>query len=199
MPDGFFDLLLSFDVERIGLEERHLAFALQACRFLHGLELVQEFAEASRIILRCVGEIGVGLCALSGESARGVSLANMASRRRRGSLTRRNSAINLGSPMTCRRIVSASCSTFLCRCETNVSFGNSNGERPLSKKNSPARNRRIGVRICALLPQEEHVVRLDAIGLRNQGCSARNLTRVYTRRLVSAPRASLSRQSDAGH
>ena len=173
MPDSFFDLLLSFDVERIGLEERHLALALQACRFLHRLKLVQELAEATRVILRCVGEIGVCLCAWSGERPSGVSLAGMMSRRG----TRIAYAAQLCHQPRVPNDLPPHCFCVLFHVPMSRrgkrKLGRQNGEKLLSE-NSPACNRRVGIRICALLPQEEHVVCLDAIGLTKRGQSARD-------------------------
>lgn len=116
MPDRLFNLLLRLDVERVRLEERHLAFALEARGFLHRLELVQELPEPGRVVQSCVGEVGIRLFAHTQDR-----LSAISSREGRPSrlppleivLTLRNSPISLGSPMTCRLIVSASCSTFL--------------------------------------------------------------------------------------
>lgn len=61
VPDRLFDLLLRFDVKGVGLEQRHLALALQPGRFLQRLELVEEFAEPTRVVLRRICQVGVRL------------------------------------------------------------------------------------------------------------------------------------------
>lgn len=111
MPDRLLDLLLRLDVERVGLEEGCLALALEARGLLHRLQLVQEFAEPGRVVLGGVGKIRVRLRVFHPEhqlqSGKGPQLTSELF------LTLRSSPIRRGSPITCRRIVSASWSTFL--------------------------------------------------------------------------------------